>query len=404
MPPERFDWSDRQQPQAGPAQAGHASAGLAEVSPPQAAASRALPDLLVRTRRSDHQGQRGTPFSVGRDPKSDIVMTDSRVSWRHGVLRVEGEQWIFEDLGSTNGTFLGTQRLERIDIGADCVVRLGNPDDGPILRCAPQAAASPAAPPAPAPQPAHPGTALSVPPAPATPEPAGDGGQAGWWQPTPQEQGPRPPAEPAPRESFPYEPTPLERPREQGTPRESFPREPTPREQAPREPAPFEAPPSPAGGRHRGGDVPDDSWRGGAPAPGSWGGGPGGGAPGSAPGGAPAQDADPPAPNQAPAPGGYATGQPSAPDAYAPSQPPAPDAYARGQDADARAQDAYAPAQDSWRGGAPAPDSWAGGNWPAADPGTGRSPIDPRGSADAAWSQPIRRAASPPAPERASDL
>ena len=79
-------------------------------------------------------------------------MTDSRVSWRHGVLRTDGDAWVFEDLRSTNGTFVGMQRVDRAAIGNDCVVRLGNPDDGPILRCTPQASAAPA-PPAPAPAP-----------------------------------------------------------------------------------------------------------------------------------------------------------------------------------------------------------------------------------------------------------
>ena len=318
--------------------------------------------------------QAGTTYSIGRDPKSDIVMTDSRVSWRHGVLRVDGEQWVFEDIGSTNGTFLGSQRLGRIDIGAECVVRLGNPEDGPILRCVPQAAAATSQP-APQAQADHPGTALSVPPepptppapGPAAPEPAGGPDPGAWWQPTPQEQGPRTPVphEPTPRESVPreptpHEPTPLETPPREQAPLEAFTHEPTPREAFPQEPTPGEvyheptpreSPPSRQSGRHaRGADEPEDSWRGGTPAPDSWSGG--------APGGAPAQDAW------------------------------------RGE----------APAQDNWRGGAPAPDSWGGGpaadswgggNWPAADPGTGRSPIDPRGSADAAWSQPIRRDAGP---------
>jgi ABC-type multidrug transport system ATPase subunit len=143
----------------------------------------------------------GTTFSIGRDPKSDIVMTDSRVSWRHAVLRVDGNGWIVEDLGSTNGTFLGPQRLDRIEIREECVVRLGNPDDGPVLRCVPQVAAAAPAPPA-APPADHPGTALSMPAAPppsapdAAPEPAPRRDSESWWQPA-QEPGPVSPPGPA---------------------------------------------------------------------------------------------------------------------------------------------------------------------------------------------------------------
>ena len=125
-------------------------------------------------------------------------MTDSRVSWRHGEMRAEADGWVIEDLGSTNGTFLGAQRLDRIEIREECVVRLGNPDDGPVLRCVPQVA--PAAPPAAAPPPDHPGTALSMPAAPAPaapeaePEPAPRRDSESWWQPA-QEPGPvSPPA------------------------------------------------------------------------------------------------------------------------------------------------------------------------------------------------------------------
>ena len=110
--------------------------------PPDPPASSAVPALVVRTRSSERTLYGGSSYRIGRDPKSDIVMADSRVSWRHGVLRVEGDGWLLEDVGSTNGTFVGLQRIERIPIAADCVVRLGNPDDGPILRCMPQAAAA----------------------------------------------------------------------------------------------------------------------------------------------------------------------------------------------------------------------------------------------------------------------
>src|SRR5580698_3901554 len=112
------------------------------------------PELLVRTRRSDHTLRGGGSYRVGRDPASDVVVDDSRVSWQHGVLRAERDAWLFEDVGSTNGTFLGASRVTRIDIGADCVFKLVNSDDGPVLRCIPQipqAAPKPAAQPAPPP-------------------------------------------------------------------------------------------------------------------------------------------------------------------------------------------------------------------------------------------------------------
>src|SRR5580693_8509853 len=147
MPPEHSDWPGQQQPQAGspgPAPTGFAQAGLAEAPAPAGpAGGPAAPALVVRTRSSERTLHGGSSYRIGRDPKSDIHMADSRVSWRHGVLRVEGDGWLLEDVGSTNGTFVGLQRIERIPIAADCVVRLGNPDDGPILRCMPQAVAAP---------------------------------------------------------------------------------------------------------------------------------------------------------------------------------------------------------------------------------------------------------------------
>src|SRR5271165_7196240 len=138
MPPEHSDWPGQQQPQAGSlsaSPAGFAQAGLAEApasaGPAGPAGRSAVPALVVRTRSSERTLYGGSSYRIGRDPKSDIVVADSRVSWRHGVLRVEGDGWLLEDVGSTNGTFVGLQRIERIPIAADCVVRLGNPDDGP---------------------------------------------------------------------------------------------------------------------------------------------------------------------------------------------------------------------------------------------------------------------------------
>jgi ABC-type multidrug transport system ATPase subunit len=163
-------------------------------------------------------------------------MTDSRVSWRHGELRVDGDGWIIEDLGSTNGTFLGSQRLERVEIREECVIRLGNPDDGPVLRFVPQVPAAGAAPPA-APPAEHPGTALSMPAAPAPsappatsePEPRHD--SESWWQ-SVQEPGPVSPPVGVPA-----------RPAEPAPPEPAAPRDYAPRHGAGAPPRDFQAPP-----------------------------------------------------------------------------------------------------------------------------------------------------------------
>ena len=75
--------------------------------------SRTAPALVVRTQGSDRSLQAGGSYRIGRDPESDIVVDDSRVSWQHAVLQfdqLDKNAWVLQDAGSTNGTFLGGQR------------------------------------------------------------------------------------------------------------------------------------------------------------------------------------------------------------------------------------------------------------------------------------------------------
>jgi ABC transport system ATP-binding/permease protein len=95
------------------------------------------PALVVRTQGSDRSLEAGPSYTIGRNPESDIVVNEARVSWRHAVLRLEGATWLLEDAGSTNGTFLGAQRVQRVEITQDCVLRLGHPEDGQRLWCSP---------------------------------------------------------------------------------------------------------------------------------------------------------------------------------------------------------------------------------------------------------------------------
>ncbi len=96
--------------------------------------SHAAPPLLVRTVRNTHRLDSGQVYRIGRDEQADIPLIDARVSWEHAVLRAEGPVWVLEDRGSRNGTFLGSERIMRLEISKPYVVHFGHPEDGPVLR------------------------------------------------------------------------------------------------------------------------------------------------------------------------------------------------------------------------------------------------------------------------------
>lgn len=52
-------------------------------------------------------------LSLGRDVNNDLVVNDPEVSRKHARLIKEGDSYIFEDLGSTNGTFILGERLSK---------------------------------------------------------------------------------------------------------------------------------------------------------------------------------------------------------------------------------------------------------------------------------------------------
>ncbi|MFZ3069734.1 MAG: FHA domain-containing protein [Anaerolineaceae bacterium] len=49
---------------------------------------------------------------IGRDPDCDFVLPHTMVSTRHGRLSFHQNQWWYEDLKSTNGSFLEDLRIE----------------------------------------------------------------------------------------------------------------------------------------------------------------------------------------------------------------------------------------------------------------------------------------------------
>ncbi|MFI7401157.1 FHA domain-containing protein [Streptomyces sp. NPDC049541] len=89
------------------------------------------PELVLETEAGSTVMSPGRDYHVGRDPLSDIVIDDARVSWHHAVLRPEDGHWTIEDENSTNGTFADGRRIHERGVGPGSVIRFGNPSDGP---------------------------------------------------------------------------------------------------------------------------------------------------------------------------------------------------------------------------------------------------------------------------------
>ena len=141
---------------------------------------------------------------LGRDVQNDIVVPEAEVSRRHARLIRDGEVYLLEDLGSTNGTFINGKRLvaphilrpgDEVQLGPNVVFvyeRVTDPNatvavQAQTIRSAtrqipqppaqPQQEPAPPTPPPPplpeaaAPEPA-PAPAYVAPPRPAEPQPA----------------------------------------------------------------------------------------------------------------------------------------------------------------------------------------------------------------------------------------
>ena len=64
---------------------------------------------------------------VGREPSSNIAISDPQVSRQHARITRQGSLMVIEDLGSTNGTFVNGARLTRAHtLSNGNVIALGN--------------------------------------------------------------------------------------------------------------------------------------------------------------------------------------------------------------------------------------------------------------------------------------
>ncbi len=114
-----------------------AAAKAAQPRPPKAGRqpkAQRSPQRSVPTKLVVVQGERtgtvidltGAPITVGRANDSTLVVTDDYASSRHARLYAQDGQWIVEDLGSTNGTYLGRTKVSRpMPVPPGVPVRIG---------------------------------------------------------------------------------------------------------------------------------------------------------------------------------------------------------------------------------------------------------------------------------------
>lgn len=66
------------------------------------------------------------PVLLGRSSEATVPLGDDYASGRHARLFPQGSRWFLEDLGSTNGTYVGQQRLSRaVPLDAGTAFRVG---------------------------------------------------------------------------------------------------------------------------------------------------------------------------------------------------------------------------------------------------------------------------------------
>ncbi|MFJ9626702.1 FHA domain-containing protein [Streptomyces sp. NPDC101175] len=110
---------------------------------PERPMARTAPELLLETESGSTVMIPSRDYHVGRDPLSDIVIDDARVSWHHAVLRPDADHWTLEDEHSTNGTYADGRRVDAWDVGPGSVIRFGSAADGPRVTLAGRPAPAP---------------------------------------------------------------------------------------------------------------------------------------------------------------------------------------------------------------------------------------------------------------------
>jgi Protein of unknown function (DUF3662)/Inner membrane component of T3SS, cytoplasmic domain len=89
------------------------------------AATRATRTLVLTAEDGQELRVGQQPVRIGRGVDNDLVVRDVRVSRQHAAIEPSGDGWIVRDMSSTNGTYLGGQRVDEARVNAATELSLG---------------------------------------------------------------------------------------------------------------------------------------------------------------------------------------------------------------------------------------------------------------------------------------
>lgn len=86
-------------------------------------------EVMLVVRQGPEIGARfsldGDQVTVGRVPGNDIQLDDVTVSRQHAVLVRQGAAWLVRDLGSLNGTYVNSERVDESVVQHGDEVQIG---------------------------------------------------------------------------------------------------------------------------------------------------------------------------------------------------------------------------------------------------------------------------------------
>src|SRR5688500_7679316 len=82
--------------------------------------------VLVNTDAAGKSYSVGTTVTIGKATDNDVVIDHPTVSRNHLVLKRQGDRFLVQDLGSTNGTFIDGAQVREAYLGAGALLEVGD--------------------------------------------------------------------------------------------------------------------------------------------------------------------------------------------------------------------------------------------------------------------------------------